>query len=306
MVYRFLDKKGNVLYVGRTNDLRTRMYTHFTCGHLPMECYRAVESVEYIETTSKSDSAVLEMYFINYYNPKYNQEGKNDDKLSIRIQCPSGYRWKKYEIPEFRTNKRQLSICDVKFGRLNDLSFQSLNVLIMLMTVANENGHAELTAEMYRKYRKKLSGSMEKIIKPLQESENSYLKECISGLHIEDGAIIATVKKKDRIATRPMWTILRSFQSRHCLLLALWLSKYCDNGVGEVKMSEFREWMGIPQSYTFKEIKRVVLQRYIGHLKKYFTNLRIEKITHGRKVYALRFLFDGINDGISEHSSMFS
>ena len=38
-VYRFLDKDNEIIYVGKTYNLETRLKTHFgKKGHLPEEC----------------------------------------------------------------------------------------------------------------------------------------------------------------------------------------------------------------------------------------------------------------------------
>ena len=56
-LYRFLDNKGNIIYIGRTNDIRRRMLKeHFTNNtHLPDECYLETEKVEYTEIINESE-----------------------------------------------------------------------------------------------------------------------------------------------------------------------------------------------------------------------------------------------------------
>ncbi|WP_195761395.1 GIY-YIG nuclease family protein [[Clostridium] scindens] len=42
-LYKFLDNKNQVIYVGKTENIKNRMMTHFTSsGHLPEECYQSV------------------------------------------------------------------------------------------------------------------------------------------------------------------------------------------------------------------------------------------------------------------------
>ncbi|UGO50977.1 GIY-YIG nuclease family protein [Bacillus phage vB_BanS_Nate] len=81
-VYRFLNKLNEVIYVGRTNNLKRRMtYEHFSkYGHLPQQCYQECGTVEFMEIESETEMKIYELYLINKYNPKYNViENKNDD-----------------------------------------------------------------------------------------------------------------------------------------------------------------------------------------------------------------------------------
>lgn len=81
-VYRFLDKDDNTIYIGRTKNLERRLtQEHFTSyGHLSKNCYDECESIEYMEFDVETEMKIYELYFINYYNPKYNvMENKNDN-----------------------------------------------------------------------------------------------------------------------------------------------------------------------------------------------------------------------------------
>lgn len=62
-VYRFLDKDGNVLYVGRTTDLVKRFAQH---SHLTDN----VDKIEYIKCKSLADMAWKEIYYINFFYNK--------------------------------------------------------------------------------------------------------------------------------------------------------------------------------------------------------------------------------------------
>jgi predicted GIY-YIG superfamily endonuclease len=77
-VYKFLDKEGNVLYVGKTTNIKRRMENHFTKGHLPAECYKQVCTIKCIKCESQVEMAMKEMYFINKYKPQYNTEFVED------------------------------------------------------------------------------------------------------------------------------------------------------------------------------------------------------------------------------------
>lgn len=87
-VYRFLDKNNNVIYVGRTNSIITRMNQHFdTDGHLPTEWYEQVEHIEYIKMSSIIDMYIKELYYINRLKPIYNRNdiNINDEKYFDKV-----------------------------------------------------------------------------------------------------------------------------------------------------------------------------------------------------------------------------
>lgn len=86
-VYRFKDKEGKVIYIGRTVNLHDRLQNqHFTLrGHLSQECYDEVDKVEYANLSSKSEMKIYELYLINKYTPKYNVQDSNRDKFSFLL-----------------------------------------------------------------------------------------------------------------------------------------------------------------------------------------------------------------------------
>lgn len=73
VVYRFLDKERNVLYVGKTQSLPRRVIRHISnSSHLPKECIDAIDKIEFMTTSSTVLMDIKEMYYINLYKPKYN------------------------------------------------------------------------------------------------------------------------------------------------------------------------------------------------------------------------------------------
>lgn len=85
-VYRFMDDLGNVIYIGRTTNLRTRIQKHFSTGHLPDECYIATSYIESIKLKSQAEMNIYEMYYINIYKPKYNKQEKYDEVVTLELK----------------------------------------------------------------------------------------------------------------------------------------------------------------------------------------------------------------------------
>lgn len=91
-VYRFLNRCGDVLYIGSTQNITVRMCVHFSRGvdiesdrRLPEEARKEVDSVEYIETKTMMDALVLEAYLISAIKPPYNKEYVDFGKLTYCV-----------------------------------------------------------------------------------------------------------------------------------------------------------------------------------------------------------------------------
>ncbi len=93
-LYRFIDEQGNVIYIGRTNDIRRRILReHFTeKTHLPNQCYLETKKIEYVEIV-ESEEVAYEAILINEIRPKYNTQFK--DEGCFQVQLP------KFEWVEF-------------------------------------------------------------------------------------------------------------------------------------------------------------------------------------------------------------
>lgn len=83
-IYKFIDYSGNVIYIGKTKNIKHRMMQHFSIshnksdkvftGHLPDECYQSVKMVKYAYVDNQLNAELYETYLINKYKPKYNTD----------------------------------------------------------------------------------------------------------------------------------------------------------------------------------------------------------------------------------------
>lgn len=89
-VYYFMNYDNEIIYVGRTNNIKRRMKEHFVKGHLESSCYKEVNLVMYaVVNDSKYDTEICETLLINKYKPKYNTEKKfleRADKSTYEIK----------------------------------------------------------------------------------------------------------------------------------------------------------------------------------------------------------------------------
>jgi DNA polymerase-3 subunit epsilon len=81
-VYRFLDERGEVLYVGKATDLRARLRTYF--GRDPRrriaDMVRDTATVTWTPTPTSLEAAVRELREIPRSRPRYNRRSKNPQK----------------------------------------------------------------------------------------------------------------------------------------------------------------------------------------------------------------------------------
>lgn len=85
-VYIFLSENEEVLYVGSTINLHSRIVSqHFrsNCGNLSEECLTETKSIYYHKNTSDSEMKVYERYLINTKQPKYNKHMSKGDSFDF-------------------------------------------------------------------------------------------------------------------------------------------------------------------------------------------------------------------------------
>ena len=125
-VYRFLDSKGNIIYIGKTVNMDNRMQSHFTKGHLPKECYRSVAKIEYQKYKTESDSLIMETYYITKYSPKYNKLGQSRDVPTITFDEKNWKIYKEFKPVQIRDYKPSKLL---KFG----LAIIYLTIILLLL-----------------------------------------------------------------------------------------------------------------------------------------------------------------------------
>ena len=89
-IYQFLDKKGQILYVGKANNLRNRVKSYFQKSRSfdprLMIMVKKVSDLEFIITDSDVEALILEANLIREHKPRYNINLKDDKSFPyIRI-----------------------------------------------------------------------------------------------------------------------------------------------------------------------------------------------------------------------------
>jgi excinuclease UvrABC nuclease subunit len=81
-IYRFYDKVGKVIYVGKSNNLHRRLHQHF--GKDTNTKY-FIDEVDHYEVFVENDpilQTLLEGIFIAHHKPKYNDEVKDKERMN--------------------------------------------------------------------------------------------------------------------------------------------------------------------------------------------------------------------------------
>ncbi len=97
-VYKFYNKEGEILYIGKALNLRNRVKSYFNDSLYDRPYVKKmipfVDSVEIVETSNEIESLVLESALIKEYKPKYNSDLKDDKSyawlyVSTKEQFPT-------------------------------------------------------------------------------------------------------------------------------------------------------------------------------------------------------------------------
>lgn len=101
-IYKFLDKNGKLIYVGKSVSIKKRVQSYFVAKDLGAKTNKLVQNiarVEHIKVFSEFEALLLESELIRENKPFYNVIAK-DDKSPIYIQITAG------EVPLVLTTRK--------------------------------------------------------------------------------------------------------------------------------------------------------------------------------------------------------
>ena len=90
-VYKFINNKDEVIYIGRTKSIKKRINNH---RHLPIECYKNTAKIKYAKLNNKDEAAIYERYLINMISPLYNDQFNNKSNFNFELPI---LKWENYE-----------------------------------------------------------------------------------------------------------------------------------------------------------------------------------------------------------------
>ena len=112
-VYRFLDREGTVIYVGKAKNLRNRVQSYFKndLSHSPKTrlLVKKIHDIKLVVVENETEALLLENNFIKQYKPRYN----------ILLKDDKTYPWfciSNEEYPRIFTTRKRLKDGSLYFG----------------------------------------------------------------------------------------------------------------------------------------------------------------------------------------------
>lgn len=84
-VYKFINYSDEIIYIGKTGNIKKRMNQHFLRGHLPDECYQNVKQIFFCLVDGKTNTEIMETFLINKYHPVFNTDKKFSEDVNRHI-----------------------------------------------------------------------------------------------------------------------------------------------------------------------------------------------------------------------------
>lgn len=75
-----LCKDGKVTYIGKSNNIKSRVYSHKSSG-------KKFDSVVKLATSTEADMHIMEIVLINFFKPEYNMDSKSTDTPIAKVVC---------------------------------------------------------------------------------------------------------------------------------------------------------------------------------------------------------------------------
>ena len=113
-VYRWLDAKGNILYIGRATSLRKRVLQYFRPDLDPRiaEMVATAKKIKFEQTDTLLDAIILEANRIKKYWPKYNVRDRDDRSFSYVVIPKMDYSYpiiaRQKELKKFPIKENQI------------------------------------------------------------------------------------------------------------------------------------------------------------------------------------------------------
>lgn len=113
-VYRFKNYKGDIIYIGKTQNMYNRMLQHFQGRSMKQINYGTVAMIEFAECKTVEDMDFWEKCLIGKYKPIYNIKGIDKDVSGIKMST-------KLKWEEYRNEKIEKNMDFCTYESLSDL-----------------------------------------------------------------------------------------------------------------------------------------------------------------------------------------
>ena len=100
-VYKFIDIRNNVMYVGETNNIERRIREHLSCNPAKT-CFKKsdlknISRIEYLKLNTVSEGKLIEKYYIiKYLSPSL--KNKSIPRTRVKLKNPPDNHWRTYKF----------------------------------------------------------------------------------------------------------------------------------------------------------------------------------------------------------------
>jgi excinuclease ABC subunit C len=200
-VYRFLNKDGTILYVGKANDLKSRVSSYFVNTNLLYGKTKAlvaqIDKIKITTVESELEALLLEAFYIKQFKPKYNIR-LMDNKSYIRIRITVKDPYPKVLLARREDDKNSVYFGPYPSSQSVRLVLKTMRKVFPYQSVVNHPkriclyNHLGLcpcppvndSPELKREYRKNirgiirmLEGESQKIMKELEKARDAASKK---------------------------------------------------------------------------------------------------------------------------------
>lgn len=126
-VYKFYDELGTLLYVGKSNNLRQRILSHFRVSFSSkkeMDFKNKISRIEYEETFSELAALLVENYLIKKLRPLYNKKLRSS-RIRYGIYFKKNSLGSKLSIERIHQNEKPL--LEIKNRKHGEMILEKLN-----------------------------------------------------------------------------------------------------------------------------------------------------------------------------------
>lgn len=105
-VYRFINIENKIIYIGKASKLSKRINSNgHNNKHLPEECYSNIVAIEYVQFHHENDMNFAEKYYVQKYQPKYNNIYLNK-QITIDVPKLDNKNWITFSYDENKLLKQ--------------------------------------------------------------------------------------------------------------------------------------------------------------------------------------------------------
>lgn len=131
-VYEMFNSECELLYIGKTTNIKNRMTQHFSKEMMATQPWKSeVLYIDYFELETRIEMDILELYLIAMKNPKYNIQSTDTDVPKCILRCKTSNHRRMFRNKEVDSIKNLNVSCEDKEtmrkliniyeGKLNDI-----------------------------------------------------------------------------------------------------------------------------------------------------------------------------------------